>query len=147
MSLMRGVLLLGRFRSVAQLNAMSADDHRNTLIVELSNRTNQPVAHYQALGDAELEGRGATLVCLREAGIRTDAQLKTMSDDDRRNTLIAEIKGFNIFFDLNHLQAVSDLDLVLTLLGRTTSAAAPTIARSRSSGASCWLDDFVLTSS
>ena len=97
---------------------MSADDHRNTLIVELSNRTNQPVAHFQALGDAELEGRGATLVCLREAGIRTDAQLKTMSDDDRRNTLIAEIKAFNIFFDLNHLQAVSDLDLVLTLLGK-----------------------------
>jgi hypothetical protein len=40
MSLIRGVPLLGRFRSQRQLSTMSPDDQRNTLIVELAGRTN-----------------------------------------------------------------------------------------------------------
>ena len=41
MSLIRGVLLAGRFRSQHQLNTMSPDDMRNTLIVEIAGRSKQ----------------------------------------------------------------------------------------------------------
>src|SRR5215216_1789376 len=95
MSLIRGVLLAGKFRTQHELNEMSADDQRNTLIVELSNRTNQKGPHFQAMDDATLAGMGAVLVFVREAKIRNDAELKTMSDDDQRNTLIVEINGQN----------------------------------------------------
>ena len=57
MSFIRGVLLAGRFRSFEELNGMSHEDQRNTLIVELAGRTNQPVAHYQGLDDAALKVR------------------------------------------------------------------------------------------
>ena len=36
MSLIRGVLLAGPFRTQHELGAMSAEDQRNTLIVELT---------------------------------------------------------------------------------------------------------------
>jgi len=51
-------------------------DQRNTLIVELVGRTNQPGDHFQAMDDATLAGTGAVLVFLRGAAIRTDEQLK-----------------------------------------------------------------------
>jgi len=87
----RGVLLAGGFRTQHELNAMSADDQRNTLIVELSGRTGQ--SNLQSFDDATLAGMGAALVFLRQAKIRTDAELKTMTADDQRNTLIVEIAG------------------------------------------------------
>ena len=116
MSLIRSVLLAGKFRSQPQLNGMSSDDQRNTLIVELSSRTNQSVAHYQALDDYALAGVGAVLVFLREARICSDQDLKGMSDEDMRNTLIVEL-------DLQthrgqELQRLNNLDLVLQGLGR-----------------------------
>ena len=48
----------------------------------LGGRTNQSGAHLQAMDDATLAGTGAVLVFLREAKIRDDTALKTMSDDD-----------------------------------------------------------------
>ena len=115
MALIRGVLLAGPFRTQHELNGMSADDQRNTLIVELVGRTNQTVAHFQAMDDATLAGTGATLVFLRRAGIRTDDELKSISDDDQRNILIVEIgsqtgRG-------SELQGLSNMDLVLQGLG------------------------------
>jgi hypothetical protein len=85
----RGVLLVGGFRTQHQLNAMSPDDMRNTLIVELTNHSNQ--TNYQAYNDYDLAGAGAVMVALRELQIRSDAQLRTMSSDDQRNTLIVEL--------------------------------------------------------
>ncbi|GMA86754.1 hypothetical protein GCM10025868_20040 [Angustibacter aerolatus] len=70
---------------------MSHDDHRNTLIVEMVNHSNQTTASYQAMHDADLEGVGAVMVLLRHAGIRDDAALRQMSADDQRNTLIVEL--------------------------------------------------------
>lgn len=115
MTLVRGVLLAGKFRSHHELNTMSADDQRNTLIVVLSGLSNQGVGHYQAFDDATLAGKGAVLAFLREAGIRRDDELRRMSDDDQRNTLIVEI-GAQTGMG-RELQGRDNLDLVRIGLG------------------------------
>src|SRR2546428_552288 len=115
MSLIRGVMLAGKFRKHHELNSMSHEDQRNTLIVELSGRTNQSVPHFQSLDDATLAGTGAVLVFLRDARIRDDAALKTMSADNQRNTLIVEIDGQTHLG--SRLQSLSNMDLVLLGLG------------------------------
>jgi hypothetical protein len=107
--MIRGVLLAGRFRSQHDLNGMSPDGQRNTLITELVGRTNQPLDHFQVMDDAALAGAGAVLVFVREAGIRDDAAIRTMSDDDLRNTLIVEIASLTGRSDL---QALSNRELV-----------------------------------
>jgi hypothetical protein len=114
-SFIRGVLLAGQFRTQHELNAMSDEDQRNALIVELTGRTNQTVGHFQAMEDATLAGTGAVLVFLREAKIRDDAQLKAISDDDQRNILIVEI-GEQTHLG-RELQSLSNMDLVLGALG------------------------------
>src|SRR2546426_4809562 len=112
MSLIRGVMLAGKFRKHHELNSMSHEDQRNTLIVELSGRTNQSVPHFQSLDDATLAGTGAVLVFLRDARIRTDAELKTISDDDQRNILIVEL-GSQTSLPGAVLQGMSNMDLVV----------------------------------
>jgi hypothetical protein len=114
-SYIRGVLLAGKFRTQRQLNTMSSEDQRNTLIVELAGRTNQPGSHFQSLNDATLAGTGAILVFLREQGLRTDAELKTMSDDDQRNTMIIRM-GVQTGLDAQ-LQGLTNLDLVRLAFG------------------------------
>jgi hypothetical protein len=115
-SYIRGVLLAGGFRTQRQLNVMSTNDQRNTLIVELSGRTNQPVRHFQSLNDTTLAGTGAILVFLRHSRIRTDLQLKAMSDDDQRNTMIVEM-GAQTGLDAAQLQGLSNLDLMSMAFG------------------------------
>ncbi|MDX3661224.1 hypothetical protein PV646_28300 [Streptomyces sp. ID05-26A] len=107
----RGVLLAGRFRTQHQLNTMSRDDMRNTLIVVMTSLSNQN--DYQAYNDADLAGAGAVMVFLRETGIRDDAALKTMSADDQRNVAIVELHAQTG----RNLQGLSNLDLALTALG------------------------------
>src|SRR5271166_6556346 len=114
MGLIRGALLAGGFRTHHQLNAMSADDQRNTLIVEMTNHSNQ--ANYQSFSDADLAAAGALMVFLLNAGIRTAAQLKTMSADDQRNTMIVEIDGSTHLGP--QLQGLSNIALVLLGLGQ-----------------------------
>jgi hypothetical protein len=113
-TLIRGVLLAGRFRTQRQLNTMSPDDQRNTLIVELAGRSNQ--ANFQSLDDDTLAGAGAVLVFLREARIRDDRGLKAMTIDDMRNTLIVEI-GAQTGIG-RELQGLSNLALVHIGLGK-----------------------------
>ncbi|HVG59923.1 MAG TPA: hypothetical protein VNA24_15310 [Hyalangium sp.] len=115
MSLIRGVLLTGNFRTQRELNAMSWEDQRNTLITELAGRTRNDVRFYQGLNDADLAGAGALLVYLRETSSRTDAQLKTMTADDMRNTVIVEVgaqtgRG-------SELQALSNMQLIHLVMG------------------------------
>jgi hypothetical protein len=110
----RGVLLVGRFRTQRELLTMPGEDQRNTLIVELANRTRDGVSFYQGLNDRELAGAGALLVYLRLARSRTDAQIKTMSADDMRNTVIVEM---NAQVHRTDLQTLTNLQLALTALG------------------------------
>jgi len=112
-SWIRGILLLGGFRTHHELNAMSQDDMRNTLIVELAAHSSETAL--QAYDDARLEGAGAVMVLLRRTGIRSDAALRTMSSDDQRNVLIVELAtqtGFG-----SELQRLSNIQLVATALG------------------------------
>jgi hypothetical protein len=114
-SYIRAVLLAGKLRSPRELNAMTAEDQRNALIVELAGRTNQPVAHFQALDDAALAGAGALLVFLRETRIRGDRELKMMGEDELRGAVIAAL-GPRFMHDpkMRHLD---NMDLVRMALG------------------------------
>ena len=91
----RGILFAGKWRTQDELNQMSDEDMRNTLIVELSKHTNQPEGYFQGYKNTDdLVGKGAVVVFLRDRGIRDDATLKTMSDADnerRRSEKIANI--------------------------------------------------------
>ncbi|WP_086665967.1 hypothetical protein [Lentzea kentuckyensis] len=107
----RGVLLAGRFRSQHQLNTMSRDDMRNTLIVVMTSLSNQ--TNYQSYSDADLAGVGAVMVFLRETGIRDDTSLRKMSADDQRNVAIVELAAQTN----RNLQGLGNLDLALTALG------------------------------
>ena len=109
----RGVLLVGRFRTQHELNQMSADDQRNTLIVEMASHSNQ--ANFSALNDFDLAAAGAVMVFLRGARIRTDAELQTMSVDDQRNVAIVEIGSQTNLG--SRLQGLRSMDLVRIALG------------------------------
>ncbi len=114
-SWIRGVLLVGRFRTQRELNTMSHEDMRNTLIVEMTNHSNQTTPSYQALNDAELEAAGGVMVLLRNLRIRDDAALRQMSADDQRNTLIVELDAQTRLG--RELQGLTNLQLVRTALG------------------------------
>src|SRR5882672_2284639 len=116
MNLIRGVLLAGNFRTHHDLNKMSAEDQRNTLIVEMAAHSNQAIGHFQSLNNADLAGVGAVMAFLREARIRNDADLKKMSADDQRNTLIVEM-GLQTGMG-RELQGLSNIELVLMGLGK-----------------------------
>lgn len=124
MSMIRGVLLAGRFRTQDELNAMSREDRRNTLIVVLTSLSNQ--SNYQSFDNATLAGMGAVMVCLREARIRDEAGLRTMSADDQRNTLIVEMAA-QTGATVARLQALTNLELVRVALGSdlATAGSAP----------------------
>lgn len=115
MNLIRGAILAGGFRSKRQIDLMSLEDQRNTLIVEMAGHTNQPVTHFQGLDDAALAGAAAVFTFLRTGKSRTDAQLRTISDDDQRNILIVEV-GARTGRDGPSLQALSNIDLVLAAM-------------------------------
>jgi len=114
-SWIRGVQLVGRFRTQRELNAMSHEDMRNTLIVEMTNHSNQTTASYQALNDADLEGHGAVMVLLLNLRIRDDGGLRQMSADDQRNTLIVELDAQTRLGP--QLQGLTNLGLSRTALG------------------------------
>jgi hypothetical protein len=107
----RGALLAGGVRTYRELTGMSKQDQRNTLIVELANRTNEAVGHFQALNDPTLGGVGTLLVFMRMARIRTDAEIRTMTDDNLRNTLIVEVAALT-GQAVPVIQALKNLDLV-----------------------------------
>jgi hypothetical protein len=112
-SFVRGVLLAGQFSTQHELDKMSSDDMRNTLIFEMTAHSNQ--ADYQAFNDFDLAGMGAVMVFLREARLRTDAELKTMSADDQRNVAIVEIGSQTKLG--SKLQGLRNMDLVRIALG------------------------------
>jgi hypothetical protein len=96
---LRGALLWGKFRSPSELNGMSEDDMRNIIITELTNRTSQPqgalsaspVRRFQAMDSRTLAGVGLTYAYLRDGRIRSEDELRRMTDEDMRNTLIVEV--------------------------------------------------------
>jgi hypothetical protein len=112
-----GMLLAGKFRSRPELARMTVEDTRNTLITELANRTKSPVSYYQSLNNNDLAGAGALLVSLRESRSRTDQQIKTMSPEDLRNTVIAEA-NVRTNRGLSALQALKNMDVAKLIVKR-----------------------------
>ncbi len=109
------LLLMGKFRSREQLDRLSDEDRRNTLITELGNRTKDAIGYYQSLNNADLIGAGALLVFLRERPSRTDQEIKTMSVNDMRNTAIVEVNQ-RMGRSIRDLQALSSMDVVRSVL-------------------------------
>lgn len=122
---LRGILLAGKWRTEEELNHTSTENKRNTLIVEMAAHSNQNAGHFQAMNDEQLIGVGAVTVFLREAKIRDDAGLKTMSDDDQRNVLIIE-NNYRTDKPISQLQGMSNKELVQ--LGLEWFAKSKTIA-------------------
>jgi len=81
----------------------------------LYNRTKDTVGYYQSLNDADLAGTGALLVFLRETGSRTDQQIKMMSADDMRNTVIVEA-NVRTGRGIRDLQGLSNLEVVKSVI-------------------------------
>jgi hypothetical protein len=118
-SSIRGVLLAGKFKTQSQLNEMTPDDQRNTLIFILSNSTNQTVAsgsYFQSFDNAELAGIGAVLAFIREEKIKNDTIIRAMSIEDMRNTLSTEI-NVQTKLPVSVLQSLKSMDLVRIGLG------------------------------
>lgn len=109
MTYVRGALLAGGFRSWTDLKSMSADDQRNTLIVELAGRTSQNGGFYQAMDSWALAGAGWLTVLMRIGQIRDDETLRGMTLDGIRNTFIVELDGFTGLG--NSLQAYDNVRL------------------------------------
>ncbi len=130
-SYIRGVLLVGKFRTQQELNGMSHEDQRNTLITELTNRTKNNVGFYQSMDDKTLAGTGALLVYLRGTASRTDQEIKTMSADDMRNTTIVQVSALPFMRGWLNPQAVNNLDLAKLVLSSFDSPAlSPLVAGS-----------------
>jgi hypothetical protein len=109
------VLIVGKFRRPSDFVGMSLDDQRNILIVELTGRTNQFGGYYQSLDNDMLAGTGAMLVFVRAAKIRTDQDIKTITDDDIRNIFIVEIYGRTGRTDLQGLTNIQLVRLALSI--------------------------------
>jgi hypothetical protein len=87
---LRGVLLAGKWATEAELRMHDDDWWRNGLISKLHEYTKRrPGFNYQAFTNDDLIANGAMVVVLSQvAGYGID-KLKTMSDGDQRNTIIA----------------------------------------------------------
>ena len=113
-SFVRGVLLAGNIKTQHELNGMSPDAQRNTLIFMLTSlRATNPTINRSVI--LIWQGMGVVLVFLREAKIRTDFELKNMSADDRRNVAIVEIGSQTNLG--SKLQGLGSMDLVRLALG------------------------------
>lgn len=88
---LRGVLVGGGWRTSAECNIMTQDDKRNTVIAELITLSNRNAHYYQYKNDDELVGIAGGIIILQRAGWRDAQDLARLSDDDQRNTIIAEL--------------------------------------------------------
>lgn len=113
-----GVLRAGKWKTEDELKTYSDFDCYNTIVSQLKVHSKQDEAYYGHFSGDELIGKGAIVVFLSQvAGYGRDT-LKTMSDGDHRNTIIAENnKRTGIAIGL--LQGMTNQDLVL--LGLNTA--------------------------
>jgi hypothetical protein len=107
----RGVLLAGKWRTAEELNQMSADNKRNTLIVVLGGLSNETGETMWGLSDDVLVAKAAVVLLLMDAGIRDEAWLKANGFANHRAALIESIHGFTDE-PLAALQKLSDQELV-----------------------------------
>jgi hypothetical protein len=86
---LHGVLLAGKWRTEAELKMHDDVWWRNDLITKLNEYTKiEPGFNYQAFINDDLIASGAIVVFLSQSGYYDRDGLKTMTDDDHRNTII-----------------------------------------------------------
>jgi len=120
--------VLGLHPAFANLVCCQNEDFRNTLINLLRDNSNLGVPHLQGWTTGSipnLKNQGcrarrhkqrllsmaAITVQLLVRNIRTKDELKSMSYDDQRNTLIHELDIHNDFMNVSDLQAMGDFNL------------------------------------
>jgi hypothetical protein len=114
MTVIRGVLMAGRFLTHGQLVGMVPAQQRQALIDVMVDHAHEPISNFRSLTDDDLAGVGAVLVVLLIGGSRSKAQLKTMSSDDQRNTLIVELARGQV---MPELQGMTNTQLALLAMG------------------------------
>jgi len=111
---LNGVILFGGWRTEAQLESMSEDDKRNTVIVELDGITSYSVSELQGKDSTgslgSLVGIAELAIFLRDLCFRTTVALSSMTYDDIRNTLIVELESASDY-SIADLQAKNDAEL------------------------------------
>lgn len=85
-----GVLAAGKWWTKEKADALSPAEQRSELLKALTLTTKQNQEYFSQFDENELVGKAATAVFLKETGIRSAEGLKTMTDDNQRNTLIVE---------------------------------------------------------
>merc|ERR1719271_1858274 len=110
-------LVTNSWRSHGQAASMSEDDQRNTVIVELNKKYGIDVPALQGLNNAQLVQRCAGFFafttlpeCLVTNSWRNADQVKTISGDDQRNTVIVELNNKGIA-SVGALQGMSSAQL------------------------------------
>ena len=81
-------LLLNKWRTVPELVTMCNDDYKNTIVSEMENRTADTGVFIGGLSDQDIVWFSLMYRFLKDSEIRTEVDMKTMSFDDFRNTVI-----------------------------------------------------------
>ena len=81
-------LYVNNWKSIIDLKNSSHNDMRNSLIVALNSRSSETISFLQSKNDMELAWASLMYRFLKDAGIKTEGQLSTMSLDDYRNSII-----------------------------------------------------------
>lgn len=99
-------LLLNEWRKVPELVAMCGDDYRNTIIVEMENRTAETGSSIGGMNDDDIVWFSLMYRFMRDSGSRTEEEMKSMSLGDFINTLIS-VNESNTTFSASELQGNS----------------------------------------
>lgn len=105
-------ILNARWRDFNAIVDMSDDNIRNTLIVELSNRTNESISYLQTKSNLELSVYSLLYTFLKTASIRSEDELQNMTLGSQRNTLIVENANRLANQNTSGLQNLSTVKLV-----------------------------------
>jgi len=108
------VLLSGAWRTLTELQSMSNDNKRNTLIVEMSIHSTNSISNLQGASNNTLIAYGFITQFLLNYHVRSSYELGNMSMDDQRNTVIVELH-IRIEMSISELQSKPNHELVKLL--------------------------------
>jgi len=87
-----------------------SEHNRNTCIVYNYDRSSSSVSHFQGMNDEKNQGAAAAILTLQQNGYDV-SQLKGMSEDDQRNTIIVETNKCKPNLSISHLQGLLTIDI------------------------------------
>jgi hypothetical protein len=81
-------LYVNNWKSIIDIKNISHNDMRNSLIIELNNKSSESISTLQSKDDATLAWASLMYRFLKDASIKTEIELSTMSLEDYRNEII-----------------------------------------------------------